>query len=260
MDLDLTGKTAVVTGASRGIGLAVTRLLIAEGVRVVGASRTETAELKESGAHFVSADLGTPQGAQTLAERALAELGGVDILVNNVGAGDDIALGGFLATDDAQWQYIFELNLFGIARVTRALLPSLLERRGNVVNISSMTARIPSTGPVEYAAAKAGLNAFGKALAEEFGPQGVRVNTVSPGPTRTSIWEAEDGFGARLAASNGVGHREFVAGVPQLMGLTTGRLVEADEVAATVVFLTSDRAASVVGADYVVEGGGIKTV
>ncbi|NUU26037.1 MAG: SDR family oxidoreductase [Streptomycetaceae bacterium] len=260
MDLNLTGKTAVVTGASRGIGLAITRLLVAEGVRVVGSARTETPELKESGVHFVAADLGTPQGAGELAERALAELGGVDILVNNVGGGDDITMGGFLGTDDARWQYVFEVNLFGTARVTRALLPSLVARRGNIVNISSMTARMPATGPIEYAAAKAGLNAFGKALAEEFGPQGVRVNTVSPGPTRTAIWEAEDGFGARFAAANGVGHREFVAGIPQMMNLTTGRLVEPDEVAAAAVFLASDRAASVTGADYVVEGGGIKTV
>jgi putative oxidoreductase len=260
MDLHLTGKTAVVTGASRGVGLAIARLLTAEGVRVVGAARSATPELKEAGVHFVAADLGAPDGARELADRALAELGGVDILVNNVGGGDDITMGGFLDTDDAHWQHIFEVNLFGTARVTRALLPSLLDRRGSVVNISSMTARMPATGPIEYAAAKAGLNAFGKALAEEFGPRGVRVNTVSPGPTRTAIWEAEDGFGARLAASNGVGHREFLDRVPQLMGMTTGRLVEPDEVAATVAFLVSDHAASITGADYVVEGGGIKTV
>lgn len=260
MELGLTGRTAVVTGASRGVGLAITRQLVEEGVRVVGAARTITAGLKESGAHPVSVDLSTPEGAQELGSRALAELGGVDILVNNLGGGDDFTVSGFLATDDASWTHSFEVNLFGTVRVTRHLLPSILERRGSIVNISSMTARLPGTGPVEYAAAKAGLNAFGKSLSEEFGPRGLRVNTVSPGPTRTGIWEDPDGFGARLAAANGVGHREFVAGVPQVMGLTTGRLAEPEEIASVVAFLASDRAASITGADYVVESGGIKTV
>lgn len=260
MELNLAGKTAVVTGASRGVGLAIARQLIAEGVRVVGAARTITAELKEAGAHPVAVDLSTPQGAEELAAQALAALGGVDILVNNIGGGDTFNLDGFLATDDALWAHSFEVNLFGTVRVTRLLLPSILERRGSVVNISSMTARLPGTGPIEYGAAKAGLNAFGKALSEEFGPRGVRVNTVSPGPTRTAIWEADDSFGAQLAEANGVGHQEFVSGVPAAMGMTIGRLVEPEEVAAVVAFLASDRAAGVTGADYVVEGGGIKTV
>ncbi|WP_329395694.1 oxidoreductase [Streptomyces melanogenes] len=260
MELNLAGKTAVVTGASRGVGLAITRQLIAEGVRVVGAARTITAELKEAGARPVAVDLSTPQGAEELADQAHAALGGVDILVNNIGGGDTFNLDGFLATDDALWAHSFEVNLFGTVRVTRLLLPSILERRGSVVNISSMTARMPGTGPIEYGAAKAGLNAFGKALSEEFGPRGVRVNTVSPGPTRTAIWEADDSFGAQLAEANGVGHQEFVSGVPAAMGMTIGRLVEPEEVAAVVAFLASDRAAGVTGADYVVEGGGIKTV
>ncbi|MER8046685.1 oxidoreductase [Streptomyces sp. NPDC094032] len=260
MDLHLTGKTAVVTGAGRGVGLAITRQLVAEGVRVVGAARTVTAEFKETGAYPVAADLSTPEGAEALGEQALAHLGGVDILVNNLGGGDAFTLQGFLGTDDRRWARCFEVNLFGSVRVTRHLLPSILERRGTVLNISSMSARLPGTGPIEYAAAKAGLNAFGKALAEEFGPQGVRVNTVTPGPTRTGMWEDEDGFGARLAEAQGLGHREFLAGVPAAMGMTTGRMVEPEEVAAVVAFLASDRAASVTGADYVVEGGGIKTV
>ncbi|GGP46817.1 oxidoreductase [Streptomyces melanogenes] len=260
MELNLAGKTAVVTGASRGVGLAIARQLVDEGVRVVGAARTITAELKETGAHPVAVDLSTPQGAEELAAQALATLGGVDILVNNIGGGDTFNLDGFLATDDALWAHSFEVNLFGTVRVTRRLLPSILERRGSVVNISSMTARLPGTGPIEYGAAKAGLNAFGKALSEEFGPQGVRVNTVSPGPTRTAIWEADDSFGALLAEANGVGHHEFVSGVPVAMGMTIGRMVEPEEVAAVVAFLASDRAAGITGADYVVEGGGIKTV
>ncbi|MEU7007532.1 oxidoreductase [Streptomyces sp. NPDC046332] len=260
MELDLAGKTAVVTGASRGVGLAIARQLVAEGVRVVGAARTITPELKEIGAHPVAADLSTPEGAEELGAQALVALGGVDVLVNNLGGGDEFTLNGFLATSDALWAQSFEVNLFGTVRVTRRLLPSILERRGSVVNVSSMSARLPGTGPIEYGAAKAALNAFGKALSEEFGPQGVRVNTVSPGPTRTGMWEDTDSFGARLAQAGGVDHRDFLAAVPAAMGMSTGRMVEPDEVAAVVAFLASDRAASVTGADYVVEGGGIKTV
>src|SRR2546423_718734 len=125
MDLKLASKTAVVTGASRGIGLATVKALVAEGVRVVGASRTTTTELKETGAIAVAADLSTAEGAHTLVEQALAELGGIDLLVNNVGGGDDLAVQGFLDTDDEKWAAILDINLLSTVRVTRAALPSL---------------------------------------------------------------------------------------------------------------------------------------
>jgi NAD(P)-dependent dehydrogenase (short-subunit alcohol dehydrogenase family) len=258
MDLNLTGKTAVVTGASRGIGLAVVRTLIGEGVRVVGAARTITPELKESGAVPVRVDLATPDGGHHLAERARAELGGIDVLVNNVGGGDAFALTGFLGTDDETWHRTLDVNFFSAVRVTRAALPSLLERGGSVVNVSSIGARMPAAGPVDYNVAKAALTALGRALAEEFGPRGVRVNTVSPGPVRTAIWEAPDSFGAQLAAANGADHAEFLDRAADFMGMTTGRLTEPEEVAAVVAFLASDHARSVVGADYRVDGGLVK--
>ncbi|MBD0747462.1 oxidoreductase [Streptomyces sp. CBMA152] len=259
MDLHLEGKTALVTGASRGIGLAVVNSLVREGVRVVGASRTVTAELRDSGAVPVAVDLGTPEGGAHLVERALAELGGIDILVNNVGGGDTIDLDSFLDIGDTAWQNAFDVNFFSAVRTTRAALPALLERRGAVVNVSSMGARMPASGPIPYNTAKAALTAFGKALSEEFGPHGVRVNTVSPGPVRTAIWEASDGFGASLAAANGLGHQELLDRAPQLMGMATGRFTEPEEVAALIAFLVSDRAASITGADHRIDGGAVKT-
>jgi NAD(P)-dependent dehydrogenase (short-subunit alcohol dehydrogenase family) len=260
MDLHLNDKTALVTGASRGIGLAAARTLAAEGMRVVGVARTAAAELKECGAIPVAADLSTPEGVERGVRAAVAELGGLDLLVNNVGGDDAYVLGGFLDTDEESWGRIFDLNLFSAVRVTRAALPSLLERGGVVVNVSSVGARMPHSGPIEYNTAKAALTAFGKALSKEFGPRGLRVNTVSPGPVRTAIWEAADGFGAKLAAAQGDELAEFLDRLPARLGLTTGRMVDPEEVGALIAFLASDHARSVTGADHLIEGGMVKTV
>lgn len=183
MELNLAGKNAVVTGASRGIGLAVAQSLAAEGVNVVGAARTVTPELEAVASLAVSADLSTRAGTAALMDAALAHLDGIDILVNNVGAGDPdrLGLGGFLEVDDQQWDDLFALNLFSAVWTSRAALPSLLERRGAIINVSSVNAYLPAEGSVGYSEAKAALRAFGKRLSAEFGPRGVRVNTVSPG-------------------------------------------------------------------------------
>ncbi|BCB74597.1 SDR family oxidoreductase [Phytohabitans flavus] len=260
MDLGLDGKTAVVTGASRGIGLASVQRLMSEGAQVVAGARTLTAELKETGALVVSADLATAAGATVLAERAIAELGGIDVLVNNVGGGvGEGQTGGFLHFDDEQWLGTYELNFLSAVRVTRATLPSLLDRRGVIVNISSNGARQPGSGPVPYTTAKAALTAFGKALNEEFGPQGVRVNTVSPGPVRTSLWEGAERYGAELARTLGLPHEELLRVLPGQVGMTTGRFVEPAEVATLVAYLASPITASVAGADFMIDGGAVKT-
>lgn len=261
MELGLTGKAAVVTGASRGIGLAVARALAGEGVRVVGGARTITPELDEAAVAVVAADVATPDGASALVEAALSELGGIDILVNNVGAGDPdrLGLGGFLEIGDEQWRALFDRNLFSAAWTTRAALPSLLDRRGAIVSVSSINARVPATGPVGYSEAKAALTAFGKRLSEEFAPRGVRVNTVSPGPVGSSLWRDPHGFGARVAAAAGVGHQEFLAAMPKQFGLASRRITEPEEVAALITFLVSETAPNIVGADIVIDGGTIKT-
>lgn len=259
MDLHLEGKTAVVTGASKGIGLAVVSALAAEGVRVTAAARSVSEQLLELGTAVnpVPVDLTASDAADVLARQA----GDVDILVNNLGgvATTSMRAEGFLGIDDDAWQETFELNFFSTVRITRALLPGLLRRRGTVINISSIGARA-AFKPVDYGTAKAALTNLTKALAEEFGGQGLRALTVSPGPTRTQNWADPHGYAGELAREAGVGIEEFLARVPEKMGITTGRLTEPEETAALVAFLASPRAGNLTGADILADGGVIKTV
>jgi putative oxidoreductase len=255
MDLDLDGLRAVVTGASKGIGLATARRLAREGADVVAVARTGPPE--EPGITPLRLDLTAPDAAAALAEAA----GDADILVNNLGgvvAGSATAAG-FLDVDDAVWHATYELNFFATVRITRALLPGLLRRRGVVVNISSIGARA-SFRPVDYGTAKAALNNLTKALAEEFGGQGLRAVTVSPGPTRTPIWTDPEGPAGLLARASGATVEEVVAGLPAAMGIATGRLTEPDETAALIAFVASARGGNLTGADFVADGGALKAV
>lgn len=254
MDLQLKGKTAVVTGASKGIGLAVAQALAAEGATVVAAAR---GTCPAADVTSVPVDLTSPGAGTLLAERA----GDADILVNNFGAvaAGAMSADGFLDLTDEDWRQTYEMNLFSTVRVTRALLPGLLRRRGVVINVSSVGARA-AFKPVDYGTAKAALNNLTKALAEEFGARGLRALTVSPGPTRTRNWADPDGYAGRLAKDAGISLDEFLADVPARMGITTGRLTEPEETAALIAFLASPLAGNLTGADYLADGGVIKTV
>lgn len=261
MDLQLSGRTALVTGASRGMGLEVVRVFQEEGVTVVTASRSVTPELADTGAVPLLGDLSRPEVPGRIVTEALGVTGTLDILVNNVGGGDPGDPGaGFLDVSDQAWASTFALNLFAAVRMTRAALPALLTSRGAVVNVSSDSARRPHTAPLPYSAAKAALNAVTKGLSEEFGPQGVRLNTVSPSSTRTALWEGEQSFGADLAQSMGLTQEELIAALPSQMGMLTGRFIEPREIATTIAYLVSPLAASVHGANWVVDSGVSKTV
>jgi NAD(P)-dependent dehydrogenase (short-subunit alcohol dehydrogenase family) len=260
MDLHLAGKLALVTGASRGIGLAITRSLITEGATVVGSARTVSTELADSGAHVVTADLATPAGPAEVVRSVLDRHGDIDILVNNVGGGDPTDLRAFFDYDDALWQKTFDLNFFSAVRICRAAMSSVVRRQGVILNISSVGARMPQSGPVPYTTAKAALTAFGKALAEEYGAEGVRVATVTPGPTRTSLWTDPDGFGGAVAAAQGISHADLLAGLAAASGIRSGQLIEPEQVASLVAYLASPLAASMTGQEYLVDGGAIKTV
>jgi NAD(P)-dependent dehydrogenase (short-subunit alcohol dehydrogenase family) len=261
MDLQLTDKVVVVTGASKGIGLAITEHFLDEGARVVASSRGTSPELDALAGDrlvHVTADLSEPDAPAEVIARAVEAFGGLDVLVNNVGTARP--RGGFLATTDEDWQSIFELNLFGVVRATRAALPLLVERGGNVINVSSINARMPAPILTDYSASKAALTNLSKALSEEFAPQGVRINAVSPGPVRTPLWTGEgmtlDFFAGMLGTDRDAA---LATALPEMMSLTTGRFAEPEEVAALVVLLASPVSASTTGAEFVLDSGAVKT-
>jgi NAD(P)-dependent dehydrogenase (short-subunit alcohol dehydrogenase family) len=263
VNLDLSGRTAVVTGGSKGIGLAVVRTLLAEGMRVVTGSRTITDELKATGAVSVIVDLSTSEGPDTLIREAIAELGGIDVLVNNVGIGDaaDVARGALLSLQelpDSAWQHTFDLHFYSALRATRAALPSLIARRGTIVNVSSAGARLVTAGPVDYNVSKAALNALTKVIAEQYGPQGVRAVTVAPGPVSTGVWTDPAGFIAHVAAHQGIPHQDFAAQLLAGLGASTGRLSTPEEVARLIAFVASTT--NITGAEFLIDGGVVKSV
>jgi NAD(P)-dependent dehydrogenase (short-subunit alcohol dehydrogenase family) len=263
VDLGLNGKVAVVTGASKGIGLAITKALVAEGARVVAGARDVGPELRsavEDAGSALSIDLATPGGPQTLVAEA-EKYGGLDVVVNNLGA-VSLRPDGFASVTDDQWLSSLNLNFMAAVRTTRAALPLMARRSGGaIVTVSSVNAFLPDPGIIDYCAAKAALTNFCKALSKELGPKGIRVNTVSPGPVETPLWLGPDGIAATLARKSGVdvetAKQQVVASHG---GFATGRFTRPEEVADLVVFLASNRSGNITGADFVIDGGLIKTL
>jgi NAD(P)-dependent dehydrogenase (short-subunit alcohol dehydrogenase family) len=261
MDLNLTDKVAVVTGASKGIGLATTRALVDEGAHVVaGARRTDSLDGLDR-VTGVPVNLAAPDGPALLIERAVHEHGRVDVLVNNVG-GVRLRLEGFLGTSDDEFEWAMQMNFFAPLRATRAALGPMLEQgSGVIVNVASVNAFFqPDAGTVDYGAAKAALVNLTKTLSQEFGPHGIRVNAVSPGPVSTELWLGDHGVAATVAQATGVdvdtARETVVAGIG---GFATGRFTTPEEVATLITMLASDRTGNVTGANYLIDGGLIKT-
>ncbi|MCX4730559.1 SDR family oxidoreductase [Streptomyces sp. NBC_01363] len=240
---ELTGKRALVTGGSRGIGAAVVRRLLDAGAEVLTTARSATSTVPE-GATFVEADVRTRAGAEALATAAQEVFGGVDVLVHNAGGARPHE--GASAIPDEEWQDALDLNFLASVRLDSLLVPGMRERRsGMIVHVSSAAVRTPVGPFLHYTAAKAALENYSRGLAAELAPFGIRVNTVTPGRVATPGGEATREQWARLDPSQG---RNDIT-VP------LGRDGRPDDIAHAVLFLVSDRASWLTGSNLVVDGG-----
>jgi NAD(P)-dependent dehydrogenase (short-subunit alcohol dehydrogenase family) len=260
-DLQLRGRRALVTGGTKGVGAAVVQALLDAGVHVMAAARSvpETAYGTDKEARFVAADLSTAEGAAKVAQAVLDRWGGIDILVNTLG-GSSAPGGGFAALDDARWFDELNQNLMPAVRLDRALLPAMLAQgSGVIVHVSSIQRVLPlPESTTAYAAAKAALSTYSKALSKEVTPKGVRVVRVSPGWIETEAAEALVKRLARQAGTDYDGGKQIV--MQSLGGIPLGRPATPQEVADLIVFLVSPKAAAISGSEHVIDGGTVPTV
>jgi NAD(P)-dependent dehydrogenase (short-subunit alcohol dehydrogenase family) len=256
--LELEGKRALVTGGTKGVGEAVVAALREAGATVLTTARSKPEEIARSD-QFITADVSTAEGCAAVAHAVRDRFDGVDIIVHVVG-GSSAPAGGFAVLDDGEWHKALDQNLFAAVRLDRALLPLMLEQgSGIIVHVTSIQDRMPlHEATIAYAAAKAALSNYSKALSKEVSPKGVRVVRVSPG------WVETDGAVglvkevARQNATDYEGGRNIV--MDSLGGIPIGRPAKPREVADLVAFLASPRAASITGTEYVIDGGTVPTV
>lgn len=254
---EFQGKRVLVTGGTKGAGAAMVRRFLQSGARVCTSARSALPE-GQSATLFVQADLGSSEGIRELAARVLSEWGGVDILVNCVG-GSEAPNGGFAALTDEHWQKALNMNLLAAVRCDRHFLPGMIERRSGVIlHVGSIQHRLPLyDSTLAYAAAKGALSTYSKGLANEVGPKGVRVNMISPGFIETT---GARGMIEALARSRGTDEDTARRAIMDMIGgIPIGRPALPEEVAELAAFLASDRAASIHGADYVIDGGTMPT-
>jgi NAD(P)-dependent dehydrogenase (short-subunit alcohol dehydrogenase family) len=248
---DFADKRVIVTGGSRGLGAAIVQRLLDGGATVVATARRATDETPTA-ATFIQGDIGSLGGVQTFVAAALAELGGLDIVVNNAGAAR-AHTGGIASIPDEEWLDALAVNYLSAVRINNAVLPALREAGAGsaIINISSGAALTPAPPLAHYGAAKAALNAYGKALAAELAPAGIRVATISPGNVLTP---GADVIRQNFADAQGVSLHQTTAGIP------LGRPGDPRDIAEAVAYLASDRAQWITGANLIVDGGELPVI
>ena len=254
--ITLQGKRALVTSGTRGAGAATVALFQELGAQVLTTARTRPTTMPD--AQFVAADLTTSEGCIAVAGTVQERMSGVDIIVHMLG-GSSAPAGGYRVLDDDEWRRELDLNLMPAVRLDRALLPAMTDRgSGVVIHVTSIQRELPlPEATTAYAAAKAALSTYSKSLSKEISPMGVRVVRVSPGWIAT---ESAIDLARRLSAEHGVdvdeGKRMIM---DSLGGVPIGRASEPEEVASLIAFLASDRAGTITGTEYVIDGGTIPT-
>jgi len=253
----LEGQVALVTGGTRGIGKAIAEKLSRAGATVLVTARSAPKE-NTNGHHFIAADLAQPGSAETIAKEILEKYGSIDIVVNNAGANLSPG-GGFSTLLDEHWHNDWQLNFMAVVRINKALLPAMIGKKsGVIINISTGAAKQPIWEmTMSYSSAKAALNAYSKALANELGPKGIRVNLVSPGVVNTPLMME---FIENIATSSNITVDEAFKAVMDKVSVPLGRMAEPEEIADIVTFLASPRAKYITGINYSVDGGAIPTV
>ena len=252
IDLNLKGRKAIVTGASLGIGAAICKELAAMGAEVFCCARDSAAldELCSSSENItgISADLGDKSETETFLAEVKKLAGGVDIVINNVGASPSR---NFLYTEDQDWEDLHQLNLMSAVRCTREFLPYMRKKKwGRVVMIASSAAKYPSAALIDYGATKAALISMSKSLARKYGRDGVLVNSVLPGLIHTAMWERA---AKEIADANNTSVEDVIK--KNGRAVPVGRYGTSEEVSALVAFLCTDSASYINGTSIEVDGG-----
>jgi 3-oxoacyl-[acyl-carrier protein] reductase len=250
MNLGLRDRICIVTGSTRGIGLETARIFAEEGAQVVTTGRRSRSPGVGEALHIVT-DLSQPEEPERVVEEAAARLGGLDVLVNNVGVARQAA---FEEVADGEWDLYWQLNVMSYVRAIRTALPRLRMRGGGAIaNVSSTAGKRPSTGMPHYSVTKAAVLSLSRLVADLYAGESIRCNAVTPGPTATDAWLGEGG----LADQQG-DREEVLARVSA--GRPLGRMARPEEIAAVIVFLCSERASYVTGAAWSADGGTVPII